>query len=104
MVWIGQWKREETCIKGARVFPGDRPTLHTDVGIAGDLIATIEHSLPTTNAAQAIDATDLMLCPGFIDMQAHTALESFRDPRLEPKVAQGFTREVINPDGADGLQ
>jgi N-acyl-D-amino-acid deacylase len=40
-----------------------------------------------------------MLCPGFIDMHAHTALEPFRDPRLEPKVAQGFTTEVINPDG-----
>jgi N-acyl-D-amino-acid deacylase len=32
-------------------------------------------------------------------MHAHTALESFRDPRLEPKVAQGFTSELINPDG-----
>jgi imidazolonepropionase-like amidohydrolase len=64
----------------------------------------VEHSLPATNAAEVIDATDLMLCPGFIDMHAHTALESFRDTRLEPKVAQGFTTEVINPDGAGGLQ
>jgi N-acyl-D-amino-acid deacylase len=46
-----------------------------------------------------IDATGLMLCPGFIDMHAHTALESFRDPQLEPKVAEGFTTEVINPVG-----
>jgi N-acyl-D-amino-acid deacylase len=89
----------DVLIKGARVLPGDSPALHTDVGIAGDRIATVEHSLPATNAAEVIDATGLMLCPGFIDMHAHTALESFRDPRLEPKVAQGFTTEVINPDG-----
>ena len=90
--------------QGCHSLSRDSPALHSDVGIAGDRIATDEHYLPATNAAEVIDAADLMLCPGFIDMQAHTALESFRDPRLEPKVAQGFTRKVINPDGADGLQ
>jgi N-acyl-D-amino-acid deacylase len=89
----------DVLIKGARVFPGDGPGLRADVGIAGDRIAAVERSLPTNDAAQVIDAAGLMLCPGFIDMHAHTALEPFRDPRLEPKVAQGFTTEVINPDG-----
>jgi N-acyl-D-amino-acid deacylase len=89
----------DVLIKGARVFPGDGPALHADVGIAGDRIAAFEHSLPATNTAEVIDAAGMMLCPGFIDMHAHTALEPFRDPRLEPKVAQGFTTEVINPDG-----
>jgi N-acyl-D-amino-acid deacylase len=88
----------DVLIKGARIFPGDGPALHADVGVAGDRIAAVEYSLPG-NAAEVIDATGLMLCPGFIDMHAHTALESFRDPRLEPKVAQGFTTELINPDG-----
>jgi N-acyl-D-amino-acid deacylase len=86
-------------IKGATVFPGDGPGVRADVGIAGDRIAVVERSLPTNTAAEVIDAAGLMLCPGFIDMHAHTALEPFRDPRLEPKVAQGFTTEVINPDG-----
>jgi N-acyl-D-amino-acid deacylase len=86
-------------IKGAEIFPGDGPDLRADIGIAGDRIAAVEPSLPANNAAEVIDATGLMLCPGFIDMHAHTALEPFRDPRLEPKVAQGFTSEVINPDG-----
>ena len=40
-----------------------------------------------------------MLCPGFIDLHAHSALVSFDDPYLTPKLAQGFTTEVINPDG-----
>ena len=41
----------------------------------------------------------LMLCPGFIDLHTHSALRSFEDPFLTPKLAQGFTTEVINPDG-----
>jgi N-acyl-D-amino-acid deacylase len=86
-------------IRGATVFPGDGPRMRADVGIAGDRIAAVETSLPAGDAVEVIDAAGLMLCPGFIDMHAHTALEPFRDPRLEPKVAQGFTTEVINPDG-----
>ncbi len=89
----------DVLIKGARVFPGDGPALPVDVGVAGDRIAAVGRSLPEKDAAQVIDASGLMLCPGFIDMHTHTALETFRDPRLEPKVAQGFTTEVINPDG-----
>jgi N-acyl-D-amino-acid deacylase len=42
----------------------------------------------------------VMLCPGFVDMHAHSALEPFRDPRLTPKAAQGFTTELINPKPA----
>jgi N-acyl-D-amino-acid deacylase len=86
-------------IKGATVFPGDGPDIRADVGIVGERIAAVERYLPSDKALELIDAVGLMLCPGFIDMHAHTALEPFRDPRLEPKVAQGFTTEVINPDG-----
>src|SRR5918997_917053 len=89
----------DVLIKGAEVFTGDGPGLRADVGIAGDRIAAVEPSLPANSTVEVIDATGLMLCPGFIDMHAHSALEPFRDPRLEPKVAQGFTTEVINPDG-----
>lgn len=89
----------DVLITGARVFPGDGTALRADIGITGDHIVAIEPSLPAKNAAEVIDATGLMLCPGFIDMHAHTALEPFHDPRLEPKIAQGFTTELINPDG-----
>jgi len=86
-------------IKGALVFTGDDPALRADVGVADGRISAVEPRLPTQTSEEVLDAAGLMLCPGFIDMHAHTALESFRDPRLEPKVAQGFTTELINPDG-----
>lgn len=48
---------------------------------------------------ETIDGVGLLLCPGFIDLHAHSALSSFADPLQAPKVLQGFTTEVINPDG-----
>jgi N-acyl-D-amino-acid deacylase len=87
-------------IKGAEVFTGDGgPALRADVGVADGQISAVEASLPAETAGEVLDAAGLMLCPGFIDMHAHTALESFRVPQLIPKIAQGFTTEVINPDG-----
>jgi N-acyl-D-amino-acid deacylase len=86
-------------IKGARVFTGSGPALQADVGVADGRITAVDPDLPTESAGEVLDAAGLMLCPGFIDMHAHTALEPFRNPQLVPKVAQGFTTELINPDG-----
>ena len=86
-------------IQGARVLPGEGPARRTDVGVSDGWIAAVGPSLSAGAAREVLDATGLMLCPGFVDMHAHSALEPFRDPRLAPKVAQGFTTELINPDG-----
>src|SRR2546428_8858051 len=80
-------------------MPGDGSGFLGDVGIVGGRIAEVTPRISTTDVGTVVDATGLMLCPGFIDMHAHSALEPFRDPRMTPKVAQGFTTEVINPDG-----
>ncbi len=85
-------------IRNATVMPGEGPALVADVGVRAGTIAAVGGGLAGT-AREVIDATGLMLCPGFIDLHAHSALEPFRDPVLEPKIAQGFTTEVINPDG-----
>jgi N-acyl-D-amino-acid deacylase len=50
-------------------------------------------------AARRIDASDLMVAPGFIDLHSHSGLMIFADPRHEPKVRQGVTTEVIGVDG-----
>src|SRR5215203_6113459 len=86
-------------IRSARTFPGEGAARQVDVGVADGRIAAVGPDLRSRSAAEVIDATGLMLCPGFVDMHAHSALEPFRNPRLEPKVAQGFTTELINPDG-----
>ncbi len=86
-------------VHSARVFPGDGPELVTDVAVAGARIAAVGPELPAEHAREVVEGDGLMLCPGFIDLHAHSALQSFLDPRLLPKIAQGFTTELINPDG-----
>ncbi|MEO6294865.1 MAG: D-aminoacylase [Candidatus Limnocylindria bacterium] len=50
-------------------------------------------------AAQRIDATNLVVAPGFIDLHSHSGLMIFADPLHQPKVRQGVTTEVIGVDG-----
>ena len=80
------------------MFPGDGEPVEADVGVRDGLIAAVG-SLSGAEAVEVVDGTGAMLCPGFIDMHAHSALASFDDPLLAPKILQGFTTEVINPDG-----
>lgn len=92
----------ELLIRGATVWPGDGPAFEGDVGVAGgviDVVARSQAPLEATGAREVVDGRGLMLCPGFVDLHAHSALRSFDDPLLTPKLAQGFTTEVVNPDG-----
>ena len=89
-------------IRGATVYPGDTPPFVGDVGVDGGEIAFVTQchkEAQLVPAQEVVDGTGLMLCPGFVDMHTHSALVSFDDPLLTPKLAQGFTTEVINPDG-----
>ena len=53
----------------------------------------------TVAAERRIDASGLIVCPGFIDLHSHSGLMLFADPLHEPKVRQGVTTEVIGVDG-----
>jgi N-acyl-D-amino-acid deacylase len=90
-------------ITGATVYPGDAPPFLGDVGVGGsaiELVATCHVQGPSRpSAREVVDGQGLLLSPGFIDMHTHSALITFDDPFLTPKLAQGFTTEVINPDG-----
>ena len=89
-------------VSAVTVYPGDAPPFEGHVGVSADRIVLVtpcheDDALPP--AREVVDGRGLMLCPGFIDMHTHSALISFADPFLTPKLAQGFTTEVINPDG-----
>ena len=90
----------ELLIRGASVYPGVRALV-----LRGRRRRRREVALVTSRATGAPEAREvvhgdgLLLCPGFIDLHAHSALRSFDYPFLTPKLAQGFTTEVINPDG-----
>src|SRR4029450_1903907 len=52
-----------------------------------------------SEARRVIDAASRVVCPGFIDMHAHSGLVILAEPQHEPKVRQGITTELIGIDG-----
>lgn len=89
----------ELLICGGEVADGDSPPRRADVAIDDGRISAIEPLLAPDGFARVVRADGLLLCPGFVDMHAHSALRPFSDPLQAPKIAQGFTTEVLHPDG-----
>ncbi|MCY4085844.1 MAG: amidohydrolase family protein [Actinomycetia bacterium] len=85
--------------RNATVYPGEGAPRRADVAVAGGSITSVDAALPQTEAAEVVDGEGLILCPGFIDMHAHSALRTHDDPLLTPKILQGYTTELIGPDG-----
>jgi len=54
---------------------------------------------PAPVAHRHIDATGMVVAPGFIDLHSHGGLTILADPHHEPKVRQGVTTEVVGVDG-----
>ena len=69
------------------------------VGVEDDSIRLFRGDASALEAKRVIDATDKVVCPGFIDMHAHSGLVMLAEPKHEPKVRQGVTTEVIGVDG-----
>src|SRR5687768_7841129 len=67
------------------------------VGVRDGRLAVVRGA--AADAPQRIDATGLVVAPGFIDLHSHSGLMIFADPLHEPKVRQGITTEVIGVDG-----
>ncbi|WP_236246546.1 amidohydrolase family protein [Streptomyces sp. CC210A] len=88
-------------IRGATVVDGSgSPGYRADVGIAGGRITAVRRSGDRAlGARRALDAHGLVLCPGFVDMHAHSDLALLSDPAHEAKAAQGVTLEVLGQDG-----
>ena len=87
-------------IKNGLILDGaGNPGFHGAVGIEGDTVSIIRGDTSELEAGREIDASGRVVCPGFIDIHAHSALNILADPRHEPKVHQGVTSELIGIDG-----
>ena len=86
-------------IRGGRVIDGaGNPWYAADVGIAAGRVAAIG-PLAGQSAKRVIDATGLIVCPGFVDMHTHSDLQLLVNPAHEAKLHQGVTLEVLGQDG-----
>jgi N-acyl-D-amino-acid deacylase len=69
------------------------PWYAADVGIRNGRIAAIG-DLAGAPAKRTIDATGMVVTPGFIDMLGQSELSILVDPRLPSKIYQGITTEI----------
>jgi N-acyl-D-amino-acid deacylase len=82
-------------IKNGTVIDGSgAPRETTDVAIAADTIVAIAPQL-RENADHIIDATGLIVAPGFIDIHSHSDFFYEQCPSAESKIRQGVTTEVV---------
>lgn len=89
-------------IRGGTIYTGDAAPFRGDIAIRGDRIVYVGPKAQQTGA-RTIDATGLIVAPGFIDPHAHIndALAS-TDPATRlilPFLTQGVTTAFIGVDG-----
>jgi N-acyl-D-amino-acid deacylase len=75
-----------------------KPLFKCNIGISEDRIVWIGNDRER-KAVRTIDASGLVVAPGFIDMHAHDDLDLIVNPDAKPKVLQGVTTEVIGQCG-----
>ena len=69
-----------------------------DVAITGDRIAGIGQ-FAQTGAAQVIDISGKIVCPGFIDVHTHDDRLCIDKPAMQPKISQGVTTIIVGNCG-----
>lgn len=96
---LGCQKEYDIIIQNGTVYDGSGgPPVKADVAITGDKIVKVG-DLGNAKAKQTIDATDMAVAPGFIDLHAH--LEPLLElPGAESAIRQGVTTSLGGPDGS----
>ncbi len=86
-------------ISGASIVDGTgNPTRKTNVVISADKIEAVG-SCENWEAEKTIDATGLVLAPGFIDVHTHDDLAVIATPDLPAKISQGVTTVIVGNCG-----
>ncbi|HVG87214.1 MAG TPA: D-aminoacylase [Vicinamibacterales bacterium] len=91
------WQPATGCdllIAGGRIVDGTgAPWFAGDVCIVGERIAAVGRGM-TSAARRRVDASGLVVAPGFIDMLGQSEYWVLRDNRVASKIMQGITTEL----------
>src|SRR5262245_4990345 len=92
--------RFDLIVRGGEVVDGTgQAPRRADVGIKGDRITSVG-DLAGQQAGRVIDATGLMVAPGFIDVQGQSGTTLLADGNGESHLRQGITTEIIGEGGS----
>jgi N-acyl-D-amino-acid deacylase len=91
--------RFDVIIKNGDIVDGTgNPGYRADIGIRSGRIAEIGY-LKNDRADEIIDAADLTVSPGFIDMHSHSDAAIYFDNTLPSTIRQGITTSVLGNCG-----
>ncbi|UCE91488.1 MAG: D-aminoacylase [Methanobacteriota archaeon] len=86
-------------IHGGTIVDGTgTPPMYGDLAVDGQTITGI-HERGAVEGTVTIDATGMMVCPGFIDIHTHSDISLLCCPLAESKIRQGVTTEVVGNCG-----
>ncbi|MBI4539703.1 MAG: D-aminoacylase [Gemmatimonadetes bacterium] len=90
-------------ITGGTVVDGTgQPGFRADVAIGGDRIVRVDpNGIAPAEADQALDASGLVVAPGFIDNHAHISTNIHEHPLAENFLRQGITTILASLHGGD---
>lgn len=89
----------DVLIRHGKIFDGTgNPWFSSDVAVEKGRVAALG-DLVSASADTIIDAKDMVVCPGFIDMHSHSDFVLLINPLAESKIRQGVTTEVIGNCG-----
>ncbi|HUZ83350.1 MAG TPA: hypothetical protein VMU66_01550 [Gaiellales bacterium] len=83
--------RIDTLIRGGRLVDGTgTPWRYADVAVSGDRIAAVATpgELAGSGAGRVVDATGLIVAPGFVDLMSQSSYTLLHDGRSLSKLAQ----------------
>jgi N-acyl-D-amino-acid deacylase len=84
--------------RGTLIDGSGAPRRRADVGLVGERVAAIG-DLSRADAAERIDASGLVVAPGFVDLHTHSDFTLLVDGRADSQVCQGVTTEAIGQCG-----
>jgi len=88
-------------IRHGKIVDGSgNPWFYGDVGIKGDRITRVGRI--EQDATRVIDASGLVVAPGFIDIHSHSDWVLLEDGLAQSKIRQGVTTEVIGESTSVG--
>src|SRR5579859_728839 len=94
----------DVIIRHGQIIDGSgNPWVSGDVALRGDRILAIGQ-LSQAHAKREIDATGLIVSPGFIDMLGQSELALLIDNRALSKLSQGITTEITGEGGSAAPQ
>lgn len=95
-------KNIDILIKNGQIIDGtSSKRFIANLAISGDRIFVVDNN--TYKANTIIDAKGKIVCPGFIDIHSHSDYCPFLDEKIESKIMQGVTSEIVGNCGTSAF-